>query len=78
MKVDAEWDIERAEELAHAALTYMERVFPPGASFAPLAAHHSFVAAAERAGDLVAYENALRGWMKAGRRVALQARRGVA
>jgi hypothetical protein len=78
MKVGAEWDIQRAEELAHAALTYMERVFPPGASLAPLAAHHSLVAAAERACDLAAYENALRGWMKAGRRVALEARRGAA
>lgn len=75
MSFAREWDAARADELASTALAYMESVYPLGASFEPLAAYHEVVLATERVGDLEAYENALREWMRAGRRVAMDARR---
>jgi len=69
-----EWDIERADLLARKALDYLEKVYPIEQGLRPLAPYHELVLAAEAAGDLAAYQNALRMWMRAGRRVARETR----
>ena len=74
------WDAEKAYELARQTLDYLERTYPKGASMTPLEAHRREVLEAQDRGDFPAFENALREMMRAGRRVALEARqsRGAA
>lgn len=72
------WDAEKAYGLAVSALSYLERTYPRGVSHAPLHPYHGAALAAQDAGDLAAFEEALREMMRAGRRVARDARQGAA
>jgi hypothetical protein len=76
----SEWHAEKAYVLACQALDYLERVYPKGASLEPLEPYRQAVLEAQDAGDFEAYEEALRQMMRAGRRVAQDARqsRGAA
>ena len=70
------WDTERAAMLARKAYRYVARVYPREAGYELLDEHIDAAHEAQDAGDLEAFEDALRAMMrmalevKAGRRVA--------
>ncbi len=68
------WDAERAYTLAVEALNYLARTYPKGVSHAPLHPYHDAALAAQDAGDLAAFKEALSQMMYEGRRVARAAR----
>ena len=71
------WDTERAATLARKAYRFTADVLPAEAGYRALDEHTDAAYQAERAGDLDAFEDALRGLMRA----ALEAkatRRGAA
>ena len=65
------WDTERAATLARNAYRYVATVYPEEAGYERLDEHTEAAYQAERAGDLEAFEDALRGLM----RTALEAKR---
>jgi RecB family exonuclease len=68
------WAVEWAAEKASAALRYLADFYPECATSEALHPFHDAAHQAAVAGDKEAYLEALRGYMKAGRRVALEAR----
>ena len=68
------WDVEWAAEKASAALRYLADFYPECATSEVLHPFHDAAHQAAVVGDREAYLEALRGYMKAGRRVSLEAR----
>jgi hypothetical protein len=75
---DREWDTEWAAERAAETMQYLERHYPECAGAPELHACQQAAHEAAVAGDREGYEEALRDYMRAGRRAALAIRRGVA
>jgi hypothetical protein len=71
------WDTERAAELASKAYSYVGKVYPKAAGYDRLDEYTEAAHAAQDAGDVAAFEDALRELMRAARREALK-RRGAA
>jgi hypothetical protein len=71
------WDPERAAELARTAYRYVADTYPRGVGYGPLDAFTEAAHAAEGAGDVGTFEEALRELMLAARRAAVK-RRGAA
>ncbi len=72
------WDVEWAAEKASAAMRYLADFYPECAASESLHAHLEAAHKAAVAGNREAYLEALRGYMRAGRDVALRARKGAA
>lgn len=72
------WDTAWAAEKASAAMRYLADFYPECATSEALHPHQSAAHAAAVAGDEAAYLEALRGYMRAGRDVALRSRREAA
>ena len=72
------WDIEWAGERASEAMRYLAEHYPECAGSAEPHPHQDKAHAAAVEGDRDAYLEALRGYMRAGRAAALQARKGAA
>jgi hypothetical protein len=68
------WDTELAFERARVAYRYVTTVYPEGTGYETLDAHTQAAWEAERAGDMVAFEDALRALMKAAKREAARER----
>jgi hypothetical protein len=71
------WDTQMASERAREAYRYAARTMPKDADLDVLAPHEDAAIAAQRAGDLQAYEEALRELMRTARREAFK-RKGAA
>ncbi len=72
------WDTEWAAERASEAMRYLAQHFPEAAGSEALHPHQEAAHKAAVAGDREAYLEALRGYCRAGRTVALQVRRAAA
>jgi hypothetical protein len=74
------WDAEKAYTLAVQTLNYLEKVYPKGVSLEPLESYRRAVLEAQDQENFVAFKESLRGMMREGQRVALEARqsRGAA
>lgn len=72
------WDTEWAAEKAAGALRYLADSYPECSGSEELHPHQDAAHEAAVAGDRDRYEEALRAYMRAGRGVALEARRRVA
>ena len=72
------WDIAWAAERASETMRYLAERYPECAGAPALHEHQDAAHGAAIAGDQDAYLEALRGFMRAGRTVALQVRRGAA
>jgi hypothetical protein len=68
------WDAERAFERARTAYPYVEDLYPSSTGYEPLDAHTAAAHEAERAGDMEAFEDALRNLMRAAKREAVRER----
>jgi hypothetical protein len=72
--LDTKWAAVKAAE----ALRYLGRHYPEGLTSTALHEHEEAAHEAAVSGDREAYLEALRGYMRAGRDVALRAKRGAA
>ena len=75
------WDAQRADELATKAFRYIARIYPKDAPLEPLGLADEAAWQAQEAGDLAAFEEALREMCRLARRKALRrsrASRGAA
>jgi hypothetical protein len=72
------WDAELAFERARVAYRYVAATFPDEADLEVLAPYTAKAHEAERAGDMEAYEDALRELMRAARAEAMRERAGAA
>lgn len=72
------WSQEWAYEKAALAMRYLAQNYPECGGLEALDAYQEAVHEAAIAEDRAAYEEALRGYMRAGRREALAMRRGAA
>lgn len=75
---DRDWDVEWAAERAAAATKYLAVHYPECAGAPELHPEQEAAHKAAVVGDREAYLEALRGYMRAGRRVALAIRKGAA
>ncbi len=73
-----EWDTEWAAQKAADALRWLAENYPECSGSEELHAHQDAAHEAAVAGDRDAYEDSLRAYMRAGRRVALERRREAA
>ncbi len=71
------WDVEWAAERASETMQYLERRYPECAGAPELHAYQQAAHEAAVAGDRERYEEALRAYMRAGRRVALAIRKAA-
>jgi hypothetical protein len=72
------WDVETAARLAGEALSYLARHYLESSGSEALRPYEEAAHDAAMDGDEERYKEALRGFMKAGRDVALEIRRGAA
>ena len=72
------WDAELAFERARVAYRYVAANFPDSADLEVLAPFTNAAHEAERAGDMAAFEDALRQLMRAARAEAMRERAGAA
>jgi len=72
------WDAELALERARIAYRYVAANFPESADLKVLAPYPAKAHEAERAGDMEAYEDALRELLRAARAEAMRAKAGAA